>query len=113
MQEAEKITAVGIFLNIILFLAKIIVGLTSNSLAILSDAFNSLTDIISYSAIYIACRISDKKSDTDHPFGHHRAEPIAGLIVAIFAGILSFEILRSAVLNIFIPRETDIGIYAI
>jgi cation diffusion facilitator family transporter len=113
MQETEKITAVGIFLNIVLFIAKFAVGIFSNSLAILSDAFNSLTDIISYTTIYFACRISEKKSDEDHPFGHHRAEPIAGLVVAILAGILGFEILRSAIQGIFVPRDTNIGIYAI
>ena len=91
MQKKEQITLIGIFFNTLLFVAKIFVGLLSNSLAVMSDAFNSLTDVISSISIFIAVKVSSKKADEGHPFGHHRAEPTAGLIVAIMAGILGFE----------------------
>ncbi|MFH2020068.1 MAG: cation diffusion facilitator family transporter [archaeon] len=113
MHYSEKISLYGIFLNIVLFAAKITVGLLSNSLAILSDAFNSLTDIISYSGIYLAVKISNQRSDKSHPFGHHRAEPMAGFIVAIFTGILAFEILRAAITNIITPRISDMSIFSV
>ncbi len=113
MQESEKITLLGIFLNTVLFIAKITAGLMSNSLAILSDAFNSLTDIVSYTAVYFAVKISNTKSDSSHPFGHRRAEPLASLIVAIFAGILGFEVLRSSVQNLISPRISNITVFPI
>jgi cation diffusion facilitator family transporter len=88
-----------------LFIVKIIVAFLSNSLALLSDAFNSLTDIVSYTGIYIAVKISNKKADHDHPFGHHRAEPIAGLIVSVFAIFLGYEVLKNAIISFLSPRE--------
>ncbi len=107
MDKSERISIAGIGLNLLLFIAKLFAGIITGSLSVLSDAFNSLTDIISYTCIFIAVRISNKKADQGHPFGHHRAEPIAGLIVAIFAGILAFEIIRSAVRGLFYPEPVS------
>jgi len=113
MYKNKKVAVYGIVFNSILFVAKLIVGLLSNSLAVLSDAFNSLTDIVSSIGIFMAVKISNKKADEGHPFGHQRAEPIAGLIVAIFAGILGFEILRTAFKQIINPEPHLIGFGAI
>ncbi|MFH0876131.1 MAG: cation diffusion facilitator family transporter [archaeon] len=104
MDKSEKITLIGVGLNFMLFIAKITVGLISGSLSLLSDAFNSLTDILSYTGIYFAVKISNKKADETHPFGHRRAEPLAGLLVAIFAGILAIEIIKSAITGIMNPQ---------
>jgi len=105
MKKTEKLTLWGVTANSILFLAKLIVGLSANSLAVLSDAFNSLTDVLSSIGILIAVKVSNKKGDKDHPFGHHRAEPIAGLFVAIFAGILGFEIIKKAIESFSTPHK--------
>ncbi|MEE8574892.1 MAG: cation diffusion facilitator family transporter [Thermodesulfobacteriota bacterium] len=94
---ALRATVLNIAGNTFLFILKLAAGITSGSIALISDALNSLTDIVSSIAIFICVRISDKKADEDHPFGHARAEPLAGLIVAIFAGILGFELIRSSV----------------
>ncbi|HHT9128011.1 MAG TPA: cation diffusion facilitator family transporter [Candidatus Wujingus californicus] len=99
--------------NAFLFVIKITAGITSNSLAVISDAVNSVTDIISSVVIYFAVKASAKQADEGHPFGHHRAEPIAGLIVAIFAGILGFEIFRTAVFQLVSLHEHNIGIFTI
>jgi cation diffusion facilitator family transporter len=74
---------------------------------------NSVTDIISSVVIYFAVKVSAKQADEGHPFGHHRAEPIAGLIVAIFAGILGFEIFRTSVFQLVSLHEHNIGIFTI
>jgi len=113
MRRGRTATIIGLIGNTFLFVIKLVVGIMSNSLALLSDAFNSLTDIISALFIFIAVRISSKKPDRDHPFGHRRAEPIAGLIVAVLAGILAFEILKEGILNLFHTRETTVGPLAI
>ena len=88
--KGSKATIILIICNTFLFGIKITAGLMSNSLAIISDAVNSLTDIVSSVIIFFSVKTSSKQADEGHPFGHHRAEPIAGLIVAIFAGILGF-----------------------
>ena len=94
--ESKKATLLGIYGNIVLFILKIIIGLMYNSIAVISDSFNSFTDTIASIIVYISVKISGKSADKDHPFGHHRAEPIAALIVAIFTGILGFGIINIA-----------------
>jgi len=95
-KESKKATLLGIYGNLVLFILKIIVGVMYNSIAVISDSFNSFTDIIASIIVYISVKISGKSADKEHPFGHHRAEPIAGLIVAIFTGILGFTIINIA-----------------
>ncbi len=110
MKRNVQITIIGIAFNTFLFFIKLFGGILSNSLALLSDSFNSLTDIITSLAIFFAVRISTKKADYDHPFGHHRAEPIAGLIVAILAAILGFEVIKNAFQGFFVPRALNINL---
>ena len=98
-ESAEKATIFAIALNIFLFIIKLAAGLLSGSLAVLSDAFNSFLDIFSYIITYASVRLSNKGPDSDHPFGHRRAEPLAAILVAMFAGILAFEIQGPAVIE--------------
>ena len=110
MKRHVKITVFGIVLNTFLFLIKLLGSIFSGSLALLSDSFNSLTDILTSLTIFLAVRIGTKKADSDHPFGHRRAEPIAGLVVAIFAAILGFQVISDAFRGFFEPRELDINL---
>jgi cation diffusion facilitator family transporter len=86
----------GIVGNAVLFGGKIVIGLAFNSIAIISDSLNSFTDIIASTIVFISIRASYQEADEGHPFGHHRAQPIAGLIVAIFTGIVGFEVIVQA-----------------
>jgi len=87
----------GIVGNAVLFAGKITIGLAYNSIAIVSDSLNSFTDIIASTIVFISVRTSYRAADAEHPFGHHRAQPIAGLIVAIFTGIVGFEVITQSV----------------
>jgi len=108
----EKTAFLAFISNIILFLLKILAAITSGSLAVLSSAFDSLNDIISYLAGYYSVKETARGPDEDHPFGHRRMEPLAAMLTAIFAGILAFEILRSASLNIISDYHVlDITLY--
>ena len=93
---AKKATILSIVGNIILFILKIIVGIIYNSIAVISDAINSFTDIVASIIVFISVKVSAKRADKGHPFGHKSAEPIAGLIVAIFIGIVGFEVIKYA-----------------
>lgn len=104
-------TWIGLLANTLLCALKLSVGLMSASLALISDGVNSLTDAISSLAVLIAVRVSHQARDTNHPFGHHRAEPIAGLILAIFAGIAGFEILKTATVQLYTGEAAHITGY--
>ncbi|MEW5996148.1 MAG: cation diffusion facilitator family transporter [Candidatus Micrarchaeota archaeon] len=100
MDKETKVSLAAWLLSIILFAVKITAGLLSGSLAVLSDAFNSLTDIVSYLIVYISVKISGEAPDADHPYGHRGAQPLAAFMVAVFQGILAFEIIRAAAGNL-------------
>ncbi|MCC7210977.1 MAG: cation transporter [Candidatus Brocadia sp.] len=111
--KGRQATIMLVVCNTFLFAIKITAGIMSNSLAVISDAFNSLTDILSSVIIFFAVKASSKQADEGHPFGHHRAEPIAGLLVAIFAGILGFEILHTSLFKLTETHAHTIGVPAI
>jgi cation diffusion facilitator family transporter len=95
-----RATLVGIGANVALFGIKAAATSLSDSLTIFSETLNSLSDVVASIAILIFVRWAWKNPDEDHPFGHRRAEPVAGLLVAIFIGILGFEVCRSALVRL-------------
>ena len=103
-------TWMGIAGNAVLFAAKIVVGFGFNSIAIISDSFNSLTDIVASTIVLISVRSSYRAPDAGHPFGHERAQPIAGLVVAILTGIVGFEIIAQSVGRLFTGEQMKPGI---
>ncbi len=107
------VTIWGIILNIFLFIIKLIAGIISGSLALISDALNSLTDIFSSTAVFIAVKVSNKKADESHPFGHYRAQPLAAFTVAIFVAIFGFEIIKMAIESFFHASTPNITIFTI
>lgn len=94
---------VGIACNFLLFLLKTITGLMMNSIAILSDGFNNLSDIGSSVVSVIGAKMSNKRPDHEHPFGHGRIEYIASLVVSFLILLVGFELLKSSADKILHP----------
>ena len=88
--------AVGIGLNILLFLGKWIAGTLSGSIAITADAFNNLSDAGSSIITLIGFRLSGQAPDPEHPFGHGRMEYISGLLVSVAILAMGFELIWSS-----------------
>jgi cation diffusion facilitator family transporter len=84
---------------------KAAIGFISNSIAVISEAVNSLTDILSSIAIKYSVKISHKQPDDDHQFGHNAAQPIAAFIVSVFAFVVGIEIIQESIKRIITPRE--------
>lgn len=95
----------GIFLNICLFIGKLIAGLLCNSIAIIADAVNNLSDAASSAITLIGFKISEQKPDKDHPYGHGRVEYIAGLLISIAIVFMGFELIKSSFEKIIHPQE--------
>ena len=107
--EREKIivrtSVVGIVVNLLLAAFKAAVGLLSNSIAVVLDAVNNLSDALSSIITIIGAKVAGKKPDKKHPLGHGRSEYISALIVAaivMYAGITS---LVESVKKIIHPAE--------
>ena len=88
--------AVGIGLNILLFLGKWIAGTLSGSIAITAYAFNNLFDAGSSIITLIGFRLSGQAPDPEHPFGHGRMEYISGLLVSVAILVMGFELIWSS-----------------
>jgi len=95
---------VSIVINLLLFVVKLILGLMVNSVSLIADAVHTLSDFGTSIIILIGFRIAKKPGDREHPFGHGRAEPIAGLIVAIILVVAGVELLKSSAVRIMHPQ---------
>ena len=82
-REAVQATWLGLVVNLVLGCAKLAGGLVGQSYALISDAVNSLGDVFTSVAVLLAFRVAQKPPDAEHPYGHTRAEAIAGSNVAI------------------------------
>lgn len=114
LSRAEKAaTWLGIVGNFLLFGGKFAVGLAFDSIAIISDSLNSFTDIVASLIVFVSIKSSYKAADSDHPYGHMRAQPIAGLIVAIFTGIVGFQVITQSVSRLFSGARMEPGVLPI
>ena len=100
----------GIFLNVLLFAAKLLAGLLSGSLAVTADAFNNLSDAGASAVTLIGFRLAVKKPDPDHPFGHGRIEYISGLIVSFIIILMGFELAKMSFEKLINPTKPDFSI---
>lgn len=91
----------GIICNLFLFILKLIIGLYMNSIAVISDSFNNLSDTASSFITILGSKMSSRRADKEHPFGHGRMEYIASLIVSFLIIIVGFELLKTSFKKIF------------
>ncbi len=95
----------GIICNAVLFLAKLSVGILSNSVSILADAFNNLTDMGSSLITILGFKIAGKPADRGHPFGHGRMEYMSAAAVSGLITIVGFELLTTSAKKLFSPEK--------
>lgn len=87
-----KASLVSVVVNIAIAFVKAVMGITSNSLAVMLDAVNSITDALSYVIIIIGVKLGSKKPNKRHPLGYGRIEYLSSMVVAaivLYAGITS------------------------
>lgn len=97
----------GIFLNVLLFAGKYFAGVLSGSVAIVADAFNNLSDAGSSVISLLGFAIAGKKPDLDHPFGHGRAEYLAGLLLSALIVVMGVELGKSSIEKIISPEPVE------
>ena len=114
VREAHGILAScgGILVNLVLFAFKLLIGIITVSMSVISDAINNLTDFFSCIVNLIGFKVASKPADKDHPFGHERIEYLSGLIISfviVAAGLLLIYSSISALLEG--SSEISINIY--
>ncbi len=93
----------GIICNLVVFIVKLLIGLMLNSIAIISDAFNNMTDIGSSLFTILSARLSNIPPDEEHPYGHGRFEYLSSLAVAFVIGLVGFQLLLKSYDKLFNP----------
>lgn len=95
----------GIVCNLFLFVLKFISGLIMNSISIMSDGFNNLSDCLSCLLTLFGYRLSAKPADKEHPFGHGRMEYIISFVVAIIIFVVTYELFTESIRKIIHPEK--------
>ncbi len=97
----KKAVSVAISGNILLTVLNFVVGTLSGSVALVAEASHTLSDVLTSIITSVGFRIGMMPPDTEHPYGHGRAEPLAGLVIVVFLCIVAFEILSEVYRKLF------------
>lgn len=111
--DVEKIgkisSSISIFLNLFLFILKLIVGSLTSSISVVTDGINNLTDTFSSLFTKISFKISSKPQDENHPFGHGRFEYIASLLISILIMFVGFNFLKTSIERMLNPKLINLN----
>ena len=103
----------SIVVNILLFAFKYWAGIVTGSIAIIADAWHTLSDSLSSIIVLVGVKISSKPADKEHPFGHGRAELIASLIIGILLALIAFNFLLKSIHKLQNKESVIFGTIAI
>jgi cation diffusion facilitator family transporter len=105
IQRGLKTTLVGIIASAMLAAIKIFTGIVGNSYALIADGIESLTDIFTSSIVLTGLYFAAKPADEDHPYGHGKAEPFAGIAVSFGIFIAAMVIVVQSIYEIITPHH--------
>lgn len=101
------VATVSIVGNVFLFLVKFSLGMSLNSVALVAEAFHSLSDVLTSVVVLLGFRWRDKPADREHPFGHGRVEQIATLIIALVLFLTVYDLGTDSIRRIFQPVQVE------
>ncbi len=104
---------VSILCNVVLSVAKILVGVIFGIISVTADGLNNLTDCGSNIISLISFKLSNKPADKEHPYGHQRLEYVASMVVGIIVLLLAFEVLSSSIDKIVSPQLSELKVWTI
>jgi len=79
-----RTTLLGIAISIVLVFVKFFAGYLGHSYALVADATETATDVLSSALLWVGLRIAMKPADKEHPYGHGKAEPLAAIVISLF-----------------------------
>lgn len=104
---------VSIFINIGLFFLKYWAGIVSGSVALIADAWHTLSDSISSVIVIAGAKLSSKKPDKKHPYGHGRLEYIASIFIGVLLGFIAYDLIKDSIIQFTIKGSANFGTIAI
>lgn len=103
----------SVILNTLLFGIKLWAGMVTGSVALMADAWHTLSDSLSSLIMIFSMKLSRREADPDHPFGHERYELIASLAIGILLSVVAFDFLVESIKKMFTDSEVVFGTLAI
>jgi cation diffusion facilitator family transporter len=93
-EQGVRSTLIGIAINVLLATGKAVAGTLGHSYALIADAIESLSDVVSSFVVLIGLRVAMRPPDENHPYGHGKAEPLAATVVslALFAAAVAIAV---------------------
>ena len=107
MNAKVKVARLSLLSNTILIIMKLVVGLFTGSVSIISEAIHSTMDLLAAVIAFFSVKISDRPADDTHPYGHGKIENISGVIEALLIFVASVWIIIEAVKKIINPSEIE------
>ena len=108
-KSVSRLVATAFCVNAGLLVGLAAVYYFTHSQLVLAQGSDSLLDLVAGGVLWVTARVSMQPQDEDHPFGHHRAEPIGALITAVFAGVLAFEVGQSAIWSLLAESRPSLN----
>lgn len=108
VRRGLRSSLISIAANFVLAACKCLVGFFGHSFALFADGVESLSDVFSSGAVYLGLRVALKPPDKDHPYGHGKAEPVAGTIVGLGMGLAAFLIAAESISLIRTPHPLPV-----
>lgn len=103
----------SVVVNTLLFGVKFWVGMITGSIALIADAWHTLSDALTSVFVAFSVKLQSKKADKEHPFGHGRWEQISSIFVAFVLGIIGYDFLRNSITRFNNRESVEFGIIAI
>ena len=104
---------ISILLNLVLFVLKYWAGIVSGSLSLMADAWHTLSDSLSSIIMIIGTKLSSKKPDKEHPYGHGRWENIAAIFIGVLLAIVAYQFAHDSIIKLTKKESANFGLLAI
>ncbi len=108
-----KTSILGIIVNVVLVAFKGAIGLIANSIAIVLDAVNNLTDVLSSLITIIGTKLANKAPDKKHPYGHGRIEYFTAMLISVVIFIAGIGAIKESIEKIINPGEVDYSLISL
>ncbi len=103
----------SLVINLLLFVIKYWAGVVSGSVALIADAWHTLSDSLTSVILLVGAKISEKPPDEDHPFGHGRAESVASIIIGVILVAVGLKFIHEGFYRLKTGEVADFGLVAI
>ena len=116
MDRSRKIiqtSIVGIVVNLVLVAFKALVGLAANSIAVILDAVNNLSDALSSIITIVGTKLSNRPPDKKHPYGYGRIEYLTSVVIAVIVLLAGVTSLRESVEKLIHPAQTSYSVVSL